>query len=126
VRIRAITEGQTTILAEDLTEIHASRVVDMETVSLPAIGTEDPATWQYEKFISLDSLISDWMLPLFDSTVVTIRLNKDNFDFTQPASDGSDLRVENIYGENLSFERARWDTRTAQAVIRVRVTKKTR
>jgi hypothetical protein len=124
VRIRAITEGQTTILAEDLTEIHASRVVDMETVSLPAIGTEDPATWQYEKFISLDSLISDWMLPLFDSTVVTIRLNKDNFDFTQPASDGSDLRVENIYGENLSFERARWDTRTAQAVIRVRVTKK--
>ena len=121
VRIRSIAEGYSSILAEDLSDVYASRIVDMGVIGLPAIGTEDPATWQYAKSFPLDSLVSDWMLPLYDSTIVTIRLNENNFNFSEAASDGLDLRVENENGEHLPYERVRWDSDPKRAVIRVRV-----
>lgn len=121
VRVRSIAEGYGSILAEDLSDVYASRIVNMGVIGLPPIGTEDPATWQYTRSLPVDSLVSDWMLPLYDSTVVTIRLNENNFNFSEAATDGLDLRVENESGEYLQYERVRWDSDSERAVIRVRV-----
>jgi len=121
VRIRSVAEGYSSILAEDLSDVYASRIVDMGVIGLPAIGTEDPATWQYAKSLPIDSLVSDWMFPLYDSTVVTIRLNESNFNFSEADANGLDLRVENEDGEHVPYERVRWDFDAMRAVIRVRV-----
>jgi hypothetical protein len=121
VRVRSIAEGYGSILAEDLSDVYATRIVDMGVIGLPGIGAEDPATWQYTTSFPVDSLVSDWMLPLYDSTVLTIRLNENNFNFSEADDNGLDLRVETENGVHLPYERVRWDAALERAVIRVRV-----
>jgi len=123
LRFRAIAYRHTAILGEDLAEVYPARVTDMGTVTLPSVGSEDPSTWKYAQIHYVDSLVSDWMLPLYDSTVITLRLNADNFDFAHAATDGSDIRVQDIYGENLAFARVRYEADLKRAVLRIRIPK---
>ncbi|MCK9181500.1 MAG: carboxypeptidase-like regulatory domain-containing protein, partial [Fibrobacteraceae bacterium] len=120
-RIRAISYGYSAILAEDLAEVYSNRLTDAGTIAMPSTGSEDPSTWKYSQVVSIDSLISEWMLPLFDSTVITLRLNTSNFDFTKANRDGSDLRVETIYGESVPFTIARYDVKAKRGVLKIRI-----
>lgn len=123
LRFRAIAYKHAAILGEDLAQVYSEHVTDMGTVSLPSIGSEDPSTWKYAQVHYVDSLVSDWMLPLYDSTVITLRLNASNFNFAGAATDGSDIRVQNIYGENLPFTRVRYDADVKRATLRIRIPK---
>lgn len=50
-----------------------------------------------------------------------VRLNKDNFNFSQAADSGRDLRVAKAGGELLDYEISRWDTAGEKAELWVRV-----
>src|SRR5574344_2216049 len=78
LRFRAIAYRHTAVLGEDLAEVYSGRITDMGTVTRPSIGSEDPSTWKYAQVHYVDSLVSDWMLPLYDSTVITLRLDAED------------------------------------------------
>ena len=66
-------------------------------------------------------LISDWMRPLSFPTVLVMRLDTTNFDFSKVAKDGSDIRLYDGSGELIPFEIDGWDTTLNSAVLNIRV-----
>ena len=121
VRVRAIAYNVPSELAEDLVQIRPKFVTNVGQLAAPSLSVEDPATWQYSRTLRLDSLISTWMRPVSDPTVITLFLDSSNFPFTQAMNDGRDLRFWDAQGNLLSFQRARWDANLRKAVIRIRV-----
>jgi len=121
VRIRSIAYNVPSELAEDLVQIRPQFVTNVGKLSAPSIGMEDPATWQFSKSLRLDSVISSWMQPVSDPTVITLFLDSSNFPFAQAMADGRDLRIWDEQGNRLVFERVRWDSDLRKAVVRIRV-----
>jgi hypothetical protein len=62
---------------------------------------------------AIDSNVYDFPL--------TVKLTKNNFDFTETRSDGSDLRFTGPDNRSLPFEIEQWDTGLGQAVLWVKV-----
>jgi hypothetical protein len=121
LRIIAWTPQSQTVLAEDLVQIRSDHNLILGTLPEPALGIEDPANWQYSRTLDLADLISEWMEPLQFPTVLTLRLDSSNFDFSQALASGHDLRITNSAGENLLIERARWSVSKKRAVVRIRL-----
>jgi len=121
LRIRAIAPNLPTEIAADFVQIRSNSTVDAGTLAAPSIGTEDPVLWRYSRFIRVDSLVSNWMRPLSDPTVLTLNLDSSNFDFSQTMADGRDLRILDAQGNQLTYQRARWDSLLNIAVIRIRI-----
>lgn len=119
--IRSIVSAEKPLVAEDLAEVFSEKTVDVGLITPPSLGAENPNTWKYHSFIALDSLVPDWNYPLYDSTVITLRLDNNNFDFSSAATDGSDFRVETSWGNPLAFKIRRWESKLKKAVIRIRI-----
>lgn len=118
-RVRAFTAAQPSVLAEDLALVRPGRAVGMGTLPAPTVENEDRLTWRYSRTLRADSLVYDWMRPVSDTTVLTIRLDSTNFDFAQAMADGRDLRIEDEAGSPLVHERVLWAPDLGRAVVRV-------
>ena len=121
VRVRAYTASEPSVLADDLALVHSGTDVMMGTLAAPIVVNEDHLTWRFSRILHADSLVYDWMRPLSDTTVLTIRLDSNSFDFSQALADGRDLRIEDQTGRPLVHERVLWDTALGRAVVRVRM-----
>ena len=77
----------------------------------PSIGSEDPPPGNMRRSIYVDSFVPDWIFRSRFNGHHAPPGRADNFDFTGAATDGSDLRVQNIYGENLAFTRVRYEAK---------------
>jgi len=121
LHIRAVTAQQASVIADALVQIHADYSWDVGTLPAASIHTEDPSLWRYTQSLSVNSLISDWMLPLADTTVGFLRLDSTNFDFSQAMPDGRDLRFFDEYGNRLVYQRALWNADSQRAVIRIQL-----
>lgn len=121
--IRAITSVSSSIAAEDHIQVRSGYSSNIGAISPASIYSEDPLTWKYSQFISVDSLFSEWMLPIPEPSVGILRLDSTNFDFTQAMNDGRDLRFFDGQGNRLVFERASWNSVRRTAVIRIRISK---
>ncbi|OIP44441.1 MAG: hypothetical protein AUK31_09365 [Fibrobacteres bacterium CG2_30_45_31] len=121
LHIRAITGKQVSVIADDLVQVHSGYSWNVGTLSAASIYTEDPLTWRYSQSIEVDSLFSDWMLPLSNPTVGFLRLDSTNFDFSQAMDDGRDLRFFDEFGNRLVYERASWNANLKTAFIRIRI-----
>jgi hypothetical protein len=120
-RIRGIAYKSPSVLGEDVVQIRSSYTSIAGTLTPPSVGAEDPATWQYSRKVPIDSLISDWMQPLPEFSVVTLKLDSTNFDFIEAMEDGRDLRIFDANGTPLIFQRALWSPIEKRAVIRIRI-----
>jgi len=121
VRLQAVVADGSTSLAEGNAWVRSAIASDAGTLPRASLTTEDPETWRHERVLALSSLVSDWMLPLSDPTVLTLRLDASNFDFSQASGDGRDLRLTDGAGTPLPHQRVRWDSARAHAVVRLRV-----
>ena len=92
-----------------------------DTIDLGLI--ENPNKVFPEKSIRFmpSELISDWMRPLRFPTVLVMRLDTTNFDFSKVAKDGSDIRLYDGSGDLIPFEIDGWDTTLNSAVLNIRV-----
>jgi len=121
LHLRAIEHGQESQLAEDFVLVRSEYVWDIGTLPEATLYSEDPLAWRHSLNIPVDSLVSDWMLPLTDPSVLTLRLDSNNFDFSQAMKDGRDLRMFDATGNRLIIQRAFWNQTERFAVVRVKL-----
>jgi len=109
--------------SEDLEAIGqtSTSVISNDTVDLGLI--ENPNKEIPENAIRFmpSELISYWMRPLSFPTVLVLRLDKHNFDFSKAAKDGSDIRLYDGSGNLIPFEIDGWDTSINSATLNIRV-----
>lgn len=121
IRIRATVQDSLSPIAEALVVIRSGYELNAGILPEPSLSLEDPMIWRYSHQLVLDSLISDWMQPISDPTVVIIRLDSLNFDFTQAMQSGHDIRFYDATGALLPYQRRLWNYESKQALIMVRV-----
>lgn len=121
LHIRAVTAQQASVIADALVQVHSDYSWDIGILPAASIYTEDPSLWRYTRSLTVNALISDWMLPAADTTIGFLRLDSTNFDFAQTMADGRDLRLFDNDGNRLVHQRAYWNPELKRAVIRIRL-----
>lgn len=89
----------------------------------PALAQDDLTKWRYWKAIKLDTSASGAKVKGdVKNFPVPVVLNADNFDFTQAARDGADLRFsKTAKGEPLPYSIESWDAAAKSAVAWVKM-----
>lgn len=95
----------------------------VETLIAPDKMDELMDPWRYSRKITPKDLRSKWMRPMSIPTVLTLRLDSTNFDFSTAKSDGSDLRFYDDDGEPLQIEIDTWNAKIQSGIINIRVEK---
>lgn len=110
---------------------HAASLPDMairrltDTVSIRPLDTAELRTfeaWAHEALWRLNTTTTG--ANVFGNVVdfpILVRLNGQNFDFSEARPDGRDVRFTDADGKDLPFETERWDGARSLAEIRVRV-----
>ena len=118
--------GNITVSAWDAEDLNAigqvsTTVTTSDTINVGLI--ENPNKELPENAIRFmpSELISDWMRPLSFPTVLVMRLNDENFDFSKAEKDGSDIRLYDGSGNLIPFEIDGWDTTINSATLNIRV-----
>ena len=114
-QIRAILPDEQETIGEASITISAGEKSDIQTLAKPTLENEHLEQWAHARTIPLDSTISDWMKPIAESTVVFVRLNETNFDFSEAMNNGNDLRFTDQSGNRLAFRLAFWNSATQDA-----------
>lgn len=93
---------------------------DIGAVRLAAFENENYSAWPHSMRLYLNTTAAGANVPgPVDGFPVLIRLDKDNFDFSQ--SRGADIRFADAKGKRLRYEVERWDSAAAVAELWVRV-----
>lgn len=111
-QIRAILPDEQATIGEASITILAGEKGDIQTLAKPTLENEHLEQWAHARTIPLDSTISDWMKPIAESTVVFVRLNETNFDFSEAMNNGNDIRFTDQSGNRLAFRLAFWNSTT--------------
>lgn len=119
--VRAIVTENEAAIGEDFIKVSADKETKAGTLKASSGENEDLSQWTHSKTISVESLVSEWMKPIADSTVVFLRLNSSNFDFKETMSNGNDLRFADLAGNLLESEVAAWDDSLENGIVRIRL-----
>ena len=119
--VRAIISNEESSIAEASLQIEAGEKTDAGILPEPRLDGEDLTLWKYSKTMPLDSIVSSWMFPLSDSTIGFVRLDSNNFDFSETMLHGTDLRFTDQSGNSLMHQIAFWDDSLKLAVVRIRL-----
>ena len=111
-QIRAILPDEQETIGEASITISAGENSDIQALAKPTLENEQLEQWAHVRTIPLDSTISDWMKPIAETTVVFVRLNETNFDFSEAMDNGNDIRFTDQSGNRLAFKRAFWNSTT--------------
>lgn len=115
LKLNAISTGSTSIIGQSAVNVRPNENVDLGHVDAPN-----------EHFIKKSmkinpvSLISGWMRPLSEPSVLILRLDS-TFNFAETAEDGNDVRLFNGNGEPLPFEIDGWDHKIQSGTINIRL-----
>ena len=120
-QIRAISPDEQATIGEASIQISAGKSSNIQTLAKPSLDNENLKQWQFARTIPLDSTISDWMQPIAETTVVFVRLNSANFDFSETMKNGYDIRITDQSDNRLAFKRAFWNDSLQQAELQVRI-----
>ena len=120
-QIRAILPDEQATIGEASVQVSASANSDAKTLAKPDLKNEHLEQWQYSRVIALDSTISDWMRPIADTTVIFVRLNSANFNFSEAMKNGNDIRFTDQSGTRLQFKRSYWSDSLQQAELQIRI-----
>ena len=118
--------GNLTVSAWDSDELGAigetsAVVTSNDTIDLGLIENPNKVVPENAIRFMPSDLISDWMRPLSFPTVLVLRLDKHNFDFSKAEKDGSDIRLYDGSGNLIPFEIDGWDTTINSATLNIRV-----
>ncbi len=118
--------GNLTVSAWDSEELGAigktsAVVTSNDTIDLGLIENPNKVVPENAIRFMPSDLISDWMRPLSFPTVLVLRLDKHNFDFSKAEKDGSDIRLYDGSGNLIPFEIDGWDTTINSATLNIRV-----
>ena len=124
--ITKVPQGQVTVSAWDddynYTVGQASaKIIANDTIDLGLIENPNKVLPKNSFRFMPSELISDWMCPLSFPTVLVLRLNDENFDFSKVAKDGSDIRLYDGSNNLIPFEIDGWDTTLNSATLNIRV-----
>ena len=111
-QIRAILPDEQATIGEASITISAGEKSDIQALAKPTLENEQLEQWAHVRTIPLDSTISDWMKPIAETTVVFVRLNETNFNFSEAMANGNDIRFTDQSGNRLAFKRAFWNSTT--------------
>lgn len=120
-RIRAIQSKSVSSIAEEVVEVQSNQISELGSMSKASFQTEDLETWQHHRFLSVDSLISTWMLPLPSVAILTVRLDSAQFPFSSSLEDGRDLRFSDSQFEPIPFQIVYWDHKASKAVVELQL-----
>lgn len=73
------------------------------------------------RLMEVDSLLPEWNRPDGGLTVATLRLHRDNFDFSRSMPDGRDVRLERQDSIPIPFEIVYWDLAARMGRLNVRL-----
>lgn len=73
------------------------------------------------RLLEVDSLLPEWNRPDGGLTVATLRLDRQNFDFSRSAPDGRDVRLERADSALLPYEIVHWDLAARKGRLNVRL-----
>ena len=105
----AISEELT--VAEEPFKVQPAETVDLDTVGGP----------KHFRTMKGGELVSDWMKPLSEKSVVILRLDSTNMDFSELNADGSDLRLYDAAGELLPMRVAYWDSANSRGIVQIKI-----
>lgn len=120
-QIRAIISDEQAAIGEGSADVLAGLLLDMHTLEKPTLENEQLEQWAHSRIIPLDSTVSDWMQPVAESTVVFVRLDSANFDFSESMKNGNDIRITDQSGNRLAFKKAFWNDSLQQAELQIRI-----
>ena len=120
-QIRAIISDEQAAIGEGSADVLAGLLLDMHTLEKPTLENEQLEQWAHSRIIPLDSTVSDWMQPVAESTVVFVRLDSANFDFSETMKNGNDIRITDQSGNRLAFKKAFWNDSLQQAELQIRI-----
>ena len=120
-QIRAIVSDDQAAIGEATVQVSANKNSDAKTLTKPSLDNERLEQWQHSRIIPLDSTISDWMRPIAENTVVFIRLDSANFDFSETMKNGNDIRITDQSGNRLAFKKSFWNDSLKQAELQIRI-----
>lgn len=118
--------GNVTVSAWDSDELSAigetsASVTSNDTIDLGLIENPNKVIPENAIRFMPSDLISDWMRPLSFPTVLVLRLDQHNFDFSKAEKDGSDIRLYDGSNNLIPFEIDGWDTTINSATLNIRV-----
>lgn len=118
--------GNVTVSAWDSDELSAigetsASVTSNDTTDLGLIENPNKVVPENAIRFMPSDLISDWMRPLSFPTVLVLRLDQHNFDFSKAEKDGSDIRLYDGSNNLIPFEIDGWDTTINSATLNIRV-----
>lgn len=118
LRVRALVSNRS--LGETMVQVRPAQLTRTGYLPPPSAQSEDPLTWRHERALPLSSLVSDWMVPLKQTAVLTLRLDS-TFPFAETMKGGEDLRVRDSWGNTLDLQSALWDSAGKRALLRVKL-----
>jgi len=107
------------VLGEDLIRVSPMEELNLGTLYSPVPGTEDISSWKYSATIRTADLIPQWMAPLPDRVIVSLRLHSDNFNFSESLPNGYDFRLLSASGDLQPFHRDYWNASDQSAKIQI-------
>lgn len=120
-QIQAVTSENEPVIGIGIANVKSGSTNDIGTLKVPTRQNEDLSQWTHEKTLPLSSLVSEWMKPIADSTVIFVRLDSSNFNFKEAMKNGEDLRFTDKNGASLESQIAAWDDSLQNGCIRVRI-----
>ena len=107
--------------------LRAFAVVSMSVFGLLSCGPEREAGNSVEtenslaRMLPVDSILPDWNRPSGRPTVVCLRFDARNFDFTGVSANGRGIDVERMDGTPIPFEISVWDSVAKRGKMRLRI-----
>lgn len=120
-QIRAIISDEQDAIGEGLVQVNSGKSSEIQTLEKPSLANERLEQWTHTRTIPLDSIISDWMRPIADTTVVFVRLNSTNFNFSEAMKNGNDIRFTDQSNSRLEFKKVFWDDSLQNAEFQIRI-----
>lgn len=117
----AISANDALLLGEAQVQVPEGSSVTVNSFEPSEVDQPFVDAWRYTQTLDWHALVSDWMRPLPRQTVVNLRLDSSNFDFSQAQKDGKDLRVLNADDKALALQINYWDSTSRRAVVRIAV-----
>lgn len=118
-RVRTLVSEDMAAIGEGTFDISAGE--ENKAGKLKKPSDEPLDLWPNTREIEMEEVASDWMLPLADTTVVFVRLDSSNFNFSESMKNGNDLRFTDQSGNVLRSKIVSWDDTLFNAKIMVRL-----
>jgi hypothetical protein len=111
-------------LATDVENVTVTAGMDttLDTISIASFDAEEYSAWTKSAKVELNTSASGVeMSDTLYGFPLLVRLNADNFDFSQADARGRDIRFTGFTGHHLHYDIERWDSVEKHAEIWVRV-----